>query len=314
MKEQKDISTYISKDLLLFLYIFFGVITLSLFIRIFQTNCQFAFSFAFLPVGFGMIYEQKTTGASWKEILIKSFASYCIVSLFLLVFLKDQRTAFSQMETGFLLSVFILSFSAISIAFAYYLEEQHKLTAQITEGFLLLQSLSFVYFIASSDFFSKLNYFKIALIIPVLFSCLYVIYHIFFCKKHSYFSKLYQSIWSSVMMLFFSISFFMKVLTIEISKDLSIQENLLGSLQYFLFGISIIYITQNVWMLIRFFPDKGEKLNHYKFRIKTLTKEHIERFSDTRLSLPYAVFCIVFVSTIYLMNYFYHYISAHTMI
>lgn len=127
-------------------------------------------------------------------------------------------------------------------------------------------------------------------------------------------SKLVLSIWSSIIMLVFALFYFLKIIELDIVPNNNLNDNVIIFIQYFFFGMSIIYSTQNIWLLIRFFPDKHEKPSHYKSRIKKLCKEHSARFEDFQLSKANALICIVTVSSIYYFNSVYNWINALTLI
>lgn len=312
-KNKKDIDSYFSKDFLIFFGILSGFITLSLAIRIFQSDFRLFFSYAFLPIMCGMFFEQKRLGYSWKEILLKSFASYCIVSFVLLVSLQNYKTH-SEIEISFPLSTFIISFVIISISYAYFLKKNQNITAKLSEGILLLQSISILYILFTNGFFNYLDSSKLLIIIPVIAICAYTFFHAFSSKIHTEKSKLYLSLWSSVITLIFSIIYFMKMFKVEISEHNNLEENILAVLQFFLFGISIIYTAQNAWLLVRFLPEKGESSESYKSRLKNLKQEHTERFSDTQIPVSSSLFCLIFVGGIYYLNYIYNWIPSYTMI
>lgn len=310
---EKNIDTFLTKDFFVFFGVFIGIITLVLVIKLFQANFQFIYSLTFLPILAGLYFEQKRLGYSWKEILFKSFSSYCVVSLALLISLQNKGD-YSSIETDFLPITFIISFIAISIAYAYFLEANYKITAQVSDGTLLLQSISTVYLLSAEGFWTTLDFIKTLASIAVFMFCGYSLLNAFVIKNHTRTAKLYLSVGSSLLTLAFSVYYFLKISNLDISGPINWEDRISGFIAFFLFGSSIIYAAQNFWLIVRFLPERGEDSGSYKDRLRKLKKEHIERFIDQKVPLYSSLFCLIFVSCVYFVNYYYHLIPSHTMI
>lgn len=198
----------------------------------------------------------------------------------------------------------------ISIAYAYYMNESDKIIPKLSEGISLLQSLAIVYLALNYNLPNSFNiiHFIIAGILTLF--CGYTLYHSFSVKKHTDNSKFILSLWSSLIMLVFSILYFNNIIKLNISNETSF----VAIIQCFLFGTSIIYFSQNVWLLIRFLPDKNEKTSHYKLRLKKLKNEHVSRFFDIQIFRQNALICILLVSGIYSLNYKYNVLNPLTII
>ena len=96
---------------------------------------------------------------------------------------------------------------------------------------------------------------------------------------------------------------------IESSKYLS--DGLYIGIQYFLLGVSAVYIMQNCMLLAAFLPSKN---SNYRQDLKETKKDHIERYSDEQVNIGQSIFGIVFTSTIYWLNYKFQILPRHTMI
>ena len=87
------------------------------------------------------------------------------------------------------------------------------------------------------------------------------------------------------------------------------------ALQYFLLGVSSIYMTQNFLMLIGFLPDKHNFFNKEYFKeIRALKNDHIDRYSQTQIRSLYSAFCLIFASSIFYFNYAFQLLPRHTII
>jgi hypothetical protein len=83
------------------------------------------------------------------------------------------------------------------------------------------------------------------------------------------------------------------------------------ALQYFLLGVSAVFIMQNFILLTEFLPSRD---GNYKADLKENIKTHIDRFSDKQVSIRLSLFCILYAVTIYWLNYEYRVLPRHTMI
>lgn len=313
-KNNKNISSFFSKDFLIFLGVFTGIITLTVFVKILQSDFKFFFSFSFLPLIAGLLYEQRKLHYSWKEISIKGFVSFSILNIIFLIGTQGKRGEISQGETSIYLSLFCFSYLIISIAYSYYLQFEKKLIANITEGTLLLQSLSFFYLLFDNGFFNTLTIYKIVIYSLLLIIGIYVFLQIISKKPHSDLSKLILSVWSSLITLTFSIFLFEKLIVLDFSENYSIKDNLLIILNFFLFGVSLIYSLENIWLLIRFIKGKYENWNQYKERIKALKQEHVDRFINYQLDTSTTIFTIFILAGTYYLNYSFNWFNSTTMI
>lgn len=313
MPSNKNVNNYFTKDFLIFFGIFIGIINGVLAFKIFHAGYQFIFSMTFLPILCGMYFEQKRLGYSWKEILFKTFGSYCVVSVGLLITTQNQAKN-APIETSSLLTIFIISFISISISYAYYLGKNYRISAKVTEGFLLMQILSVLYLILSGQFGEHFNFLTFTVTAISLIYLFYVFFQGYSKKRHTLHSKLYLSIGSSFCTLFFAMFYFVKVFNMEISEFVKWDDLLLVLIGYFLFGVSIIYTAQNFWLLVRFLRNKSESTEDYKSRLHKLKQEHITRFDDHQLPLSEALLCTLIISGLYFMNYVYNWAPDFTLI
>lgn len=96
---------------------------------------------------------------------------------------------------------------------------------------------------------------------------------------------------------------------IESSKYMS--DGIYIGLQYFLLGVSAVYIMQNYLLLAAFLPSKN---GNYRVDLRENIKNHIDRFSDKQIYIGHSLFCILYAGTVYWLNYKYQVLPRHTMI
>ena len=146
-----------------------------------------------------------------------------------------------------MISILIYPFiflSAIIIGVLVWFDRET--TPKSSEGFVFLQSFAFFYrrsFIISNHYSDA----TISITIIALLFFLYSVYHAYSYKTLSKRAKLSLSIGSSFMMLFLSINYLYRIIIsyADFSPDHRI-DYISISIESFLFGISILYIVQNI--------------------------------------------------------------------
>jgi hypothetical protein len=149
-----------------------------------------------------------------------------------------------------------------------------------------------------------------------LILALFTIYTAFKKDPLSKNTRLLLSLWSSVIMLLFAIDNTYRVYT---TQNIGHAGNFIGTLytliNFFILGVSSIYIIQNIYMLIGFLPGRGEFFNDAYFKkIKELKAEHIERYSMEPVSARNSIICILFTGSIFALNYFYNFLPRNLLI
>jgi hypothetical protein len=258
----------------------------------------------------GIIYESKRISKNWAIVFYFILGS-CGFSFFTFMPGKNEYiyNFESHLEIG--TYAFILTFIIINISF-----NGEKVIPKLTEGITLLQSISVIYWVIDNGFISINNIFlKSILLIGLLFS-LFSGIHAFTHTNLSKTNRLILSIWSSIIMLFFAVDNIFRVYLNESIENVS--NSYLGiyiGLQYFLLGISSLYIAQNFFMLFGFFPRRGAFFNSQYFReLRDLKSDHIERYSDLQVSISHSLICLTFSSSIFIINYIFQIIPGNMAI
>ena len=97
----------------------------------------------------------------------------------------------------------------------------------------------------------------------------------------------------------------------EIENSKYISQGLYIVLQYFLLGVSAIYIAQNYMLLVGFLPSRN---GNYKNELTENKKDHLERFSENQVNIKDSIFCILYAIIIYGLNFKYNFLPSLTMI
>lgn len=258
----------------------------------------------------GVIFKGRRLSGKWSTVLLTALGSF-VFSFF--AFLPEKR------EHGYNFGNhieafpywFIILFAIFSIAF-----HGDKVIPKLTEGITLLQSIAIIYWVADYGFIhSNSIWLKSVMIIGLLFS-LYSVFHAFTHATLSRTNRLTLSIWSSIiMMLFASDNIYRVYQNEQIENTADITHGLYIGLQFFLLGVSCIYIIQNFIMLMGFLPGRGTFFNARYFRdLKELKIDHIKRYSDRQVSILHSFFCVLFTGKIFGLNYHFQILPRHVAI
>lgn len=264
------------------------------------------FSVGLVALFAGLFFESFRVSGKWKTVVHAFILAY-LISLSNFLPGKNEHNYNFEDHVGSWPYVFIIIF-ALTFAIFY----KNKVTAKLTEGITLLQSISFLYWAIDYGFINFHNWFSIILIsiafIFSAFSILNALSYIPLTKTR----RLVLSIWSTTIMFVFAIDNIISVFgSNNIANSKYLSQNLYIGLQYFLLGVSAIYIVQNYILLANFLPSKN---GHYKKDLQENIQNHIERYSDKQIFIGDSLFCILYSTIIYGLNYEYRVLPRNTMI
>jgi len=258
----------------------------------------------------GVLFESKRLTEKWLTVFFTGLGSFIFSFL---AFLPGKKEHIYNFENHIEMwpYMFIFFFILFSIAF-----HGDKIIPKLTEGITLLQSIAVIYWVVDYGFIDTDSLFLKSLMVVGLLFSLFSVFHAFTHTILSRTSRLTLSIWSSIIMLLFAADNIYRVYQNEqIENTADLTHGLYIGLQYFLLGISSIYIVQNFLMLTGFLPDKNRFFNSEYYRdIKKLKSDHIKRYSDRQVSILHSLFCVLFTGTIFFLNYHYQILPRHVAI
>lgn len=264
------------------------------------------FSISLIALFTGVLYESFRISENWKKV-IGIFALTYILSMVSFLPGKYESTYNFESHIKNLPYFFIFIFALLFGIF-----HKDRVTAKLTERITLILSISLVYWAIDYGFINFNNWFSISLMTFGFLMSIYSILNALTKIKLSRTNRLTLSIWSSIVMFAFAIDNTIRVFNNpEIENSISLLEGLYIGIQYFLLGVSAVYIMQNFMLLAAFLPSKN---GNYKKDLAENKKEHIKRFSDEQVNIEHSVFCISFTVIIYGLNYKYQIFPRHTMI
>lgn len=263
-------------------------------------------SLGFLYLFMGLIVESYRIVSNFKIVLFLFLCSY--IFSFITFIPGKNETVYNFVSHLTIWPFVLLILYSLSMAIIY----EKQITTKITEGTTLLLSISLIYWAFDHGYVYYFNWFSITLIVIGLsftsFSLFHALTHIPITQS----SRLILSIWSAIITSIFAVENIVRIFNNpEIEQSKYFSEGFYVGIQYFLLGISSIYVIQNFMLLINFLPSRN---GNYKKELKENKKMHINRFSDQQTDIKQSLVCIVFTGTFYSLNYFYHFLPRYTMI
>ena len=262
----------------------------------------------------GVIFESKRITNKWFIAIIIGILSFVFASAFLNLIADlnfDSRYDMLNKSIRIWPQIFLVLYFIFSLVFYKY-----RIIPKLTEGITLLQSLAVVYWVIDYGFITSDNLLiRTFLAIGLVFS-LYSIFHAFTNTYLSNTHKLILSIWSSIIMLLFSLDNLYVMNEIEpIENITNVLQILYIGMQYFLLGISSIYMIQNFIMLAGFLPLPWRFFNSKYFTaVRALKDDHIYRYSDLQVPAVYSLLCIIFIGAVFYLNYYYQVVPRQFII
>lgn len=254
----------------------------------------------------GLIFESYRISKNWETFLVKVFTSYL---LSFLVFASDQVSSANYVASRLFLWPYYIIFFFVLIT---VMANTEKVTAKLTEGVTLLLSVSAVYWVIDHRLVDINSFWGVTLLC-VIGICTFVSFlHAFTKIDLSKGSRLFLSVWSTLIL--FSIAC-ENIVNVFSNRSITASTNFLEGfsieIQYFLLGMSSIYIMQNFLLLSQFLPSKGGR---YKETLRESVKSHVERFSKQQVLIKDSFFCVIYASFFYTLNFYTKLLPRNTMI
>ena len=264
----------------------------------------------------GVIFESKRITNRWVIVVIIGIVSFLIAYAFLNLIgesLNNRQGLVFMLNSSIYIWPPIFFFLYFIFSLVFY---KYRITPKLSEGLTLLQSIAVIYWVVDYGLINSNNVFMQTLLLIGLLFSLYSIFHAFTNTHLSNTHKLILSIWSSIIMLLFALD---NLHLFDHPEPVENIENLLQILyfgmQYFLLGISSIYIIQNFIMLVGFLPLPWKFFNSKYFnKVRELKDDHIYRYSDQQVSPLHSLICILFIGTIFFLNYYYQIVPKQFLI
>nr|WP_294942689.1 hypothetical protein [uncultured Mucilaginibacter sp.] len=243
----------------------------------------------------GIVFEYKRL-VSWRQLLNISLGGFGISLIIFIPALGDGSFIDS-------LKVWPYFFGGAFAFFALILQMK-ALLPRITEGIVLLQTMAIIYWVLTTNTI-EYNWFTVALIMVSVILGVIALYYAFSYAQHTRTSLLCLSIWSAIVLVLIGFDNASQVLAIgEIEHILSPTSVALTAAQYFMLGISCLYIADSFLMVYAFLPFRGkESRKEYEKARKELKDWHIARVDTRQLKRTHALAAVVFTIIVFGCNY-----------
>ena len=295
-----------------FYLIFFGVVFMCFIGYLFHLNANSnrrIFSISFIPLLLGVIYENWRLKSDWKLILFKALIAFVFSFL---VFLPGKNERNYNFENH--IEIWPFYFVGIFVFISMIIHGE-KVVPKLTEGITFLLSISIIYWLIDINIFEKINWFKLIVILFFGIISLYSFFHAFTHRDLNKNSRLTLSICSSVIMIVFAVVHIFKVFKNNYIEDSDFLSGLFIGLQYFLLGVSSMYILQNMMMLIEYLPGRNHFYDKAHLKdIRKMNQTHIIRYSEEQVSIFDSLLAFLLLSGFYYLNYQYRFLPSHTAI
>ena len=263
------------------------------------------FSVSLLALFGGLLFESFRVSENWKTVLSIFVGSYFFSLLNFLPGKKEHTYIFENHIASW--PYFFIFFYALAFAIFH----KDKVTAKLTEGITLLLSISLVYWTIDYGFTSYHNWFAYTLLTIAFLLTVFSIVNALTNLHLSRTTRLTLSIWSTVIMFAFAVDNIFRVFDNPDIESTYLSDGLYIGLQFFLLGVSAVYVMQNYMLLAAFLPSKN---GNYRRELKENKKDHIDRFSDEQALTGHSILCIIYAVIFYGLNYKYQVLPRHTMI
>lgn len=245
----------------------------------------------------GLIIENYRIARNWRHVIYLFIGSY-VLSLSWFLFNKGKSIeAYIAYWPYYYLIIFL--FVSVNLY-------SKKITQNITEGVTLLFSLAFVYWLTEKSLFNFSSFLNSMIVILSTSFLLFTIFITFSYNQLSKTDRLILSIWTTIILLTISLDNCFSILKNDYADYYShISDNGFVILNFFLLGVSSIYVAQNINLIYRLL-DKDAR--------RQAKRLHIDRFLDTQVLKDEAIICIVFSAIIYLVNFVFKFLPVNLMI
>lgn len=185
-----------------------------------------------------------------------------------------------------------------------------KATLKMTEGITLLLTMAINYWIIANGYWTLGS---LLVKVLIVINCLLSIFSIYQALSYRVLNKatiLILSIWSSIIVLVLALNNFLVLFNYQdIDNSASFSDTLLIFLEFFLMGVSGIYVAQNLTMIGAYLPGKN-----YLETIREINDVHLNRFSKEQVYIVDSLLVIILSLTLFVLNYYLQFFPVNVII
>lgn len=262
--------------------------------------------FYFMSLFIGIFYSSYILTKQIDSILLCTTIAYYASFLTFIPKLNTEYNLDSRISTWPYVFLFIY-LAIITVNFK-------KITIpKISEGLSFLFSISFLYWLYDLNMWSLATAFATPLRLIISLYVGFSVFHAFTQFKLNSIVRFILSLGTTGIVILLANH---NILALYQRGDLLQQTTLLEELsiaiQYFLLGTSSIFLFTNVMLIIKFLPNKHTR--NYINDLKEVFNDHIERFSQSQLTISEALLSLIITTSLFYLNHHYQWFPATTMI
>ena len=304
-RQQSWISRQHSGTLALLALLFIGVIVATFFLvqkanesdrKILQLN--------FIALILGLIFEYRRISKKWSTVLWTAFGAY-VWSFLSFTKGKGERVYNFEDHLEQWPYYFLGAFIILATIILY-----SSVTKKITEGITLLLTIAINYWVFANGYWDTGSIFVKSLIVVNVLLSIFSLYNGLSYSNLSKGVRLTLSLWSSIIILVLAIDNLLKLYRYRDIEHLpTFSDSIFIFLQFFLLGISSIYIVQNLTMIGAYLPGK-----RYMESVREMNDIHLGRFSNEQVYIVDSIIVIIISLTGFILNYFFQLLPTNFMI
>ncbi len=258
----------------------------------------------FIALLLGLVFEYRRISEKWATVLWTALGAY-VLSFFAFAKGKGQRAYIFEDHLEMWPYYFLGAFIIIAVAVQYT-----SVTKKMTEGITLLLTIAINYWVIANGYWDTGSIFVKSLIAINIVLSIFSFYNAFSYSNLSKGVRLTLSLWSSIIALVLAIDNFLKLYKYRDIEHLpTFSDSALVFLQFFLLGISSIYIAQNLTMVGAYLPGKK-----YMETVREMNDVHLNRFSKEQVYIVDAIIVLIISLTAFVLNYFFQFLPTNFMI
>lgn len=273
-----------------------------LFNKVYATDKKIT-HFYFLPLLLGLVFELKRIANKWSTVIITTIISFFLS--FLAFSHSKTEKVYSPDAHVQMWPYFFLMFFVVVAFFAYVFSEEVK---EITEGITLLFTIAINYWILANGYWNTGTFLIKSLIVINWIASIFTIYHSVTYHSLGKVNRVLLSLWYAITGLVLAAGNCYQLYQLRnVVMVTTSAESWLLFFQYFLLGVSGIYIVQNLLLVAAyFFPVQGI--------ITEAHSVHLRRFSKEQVYVVDASIVIILSVSLFALNYIYEFVPVNFII
>jgi hypothetical protein len=258
----------------------------------------------FIALLLGLVFEYRRISEKWATVLWTALGAY-VLSFFAFAKGKGQRVYIFEDHLEMWPYFFLGAFIIIAMAVQYA-----SVTKKMTEGITLLLTIAINYWIIANGYWDTGSIFMKSLIALNAVLSIFSFYNALSYSNLSKGVRLTLSLWSSIIALVLAIDNFLRLYEYRDIEHLpTFSDSAFVFLQFFLLGISSIYIAQNLTMVGAYLPGK-----RYMESVREMNDVHLNRFSKEQVYIADSIIVLIISLTAFILNHFFQFLPTNFMI